>query len=198
MVSCCSELWSPLRGLLLRLLPGGRGRGRAVRGVLLRRLRVGGGPVHRGYMPHLLSDHMIYQHFIRSTGGESEKEQSCADTGELGPDLHHLGGDQDHLIRGAGGWPPRGDPQADQQTRRLLSHGPEGPRRLPKYSHIPKVFSQSTCNVTEPSSSSKSFYITMNIGKNFDKKFSIDGLKEQTWYKMVLSQKQIGVKTTNY
>ena len=34
----------------------------------------------------------------------------------------------------------------------------------------------------------------MNIGKNFDKKFSIDGLKEQTWYKMVLSQKQIGVK----
>ena len=49
-------------------------------------------------------------------------------------------------------------------------------------------------DVTEPSSSSKSFYITMNIGKNFDKKFSIDGLKEQTWYKMVLSQKQIGVK----
>ena len=53
-------------------------------------------------------------------------------------------------------------------------------------------------NVTEPSSSSKSFYITMNIGKNFDKKFSIDGLKEQTWYKMVLSQQQIGVKTSNY
>ena len=64
--------------------------------------------------------------------------------------------------------------------------------------YIQKVISKSTCNVTEPSSSSKSFYITMNIGKNFDKKFSIDGLKEQTWYKMVLSQKQIGVKTTNY
>ena len=177
-----------------------------MRGLLLRRLRVGGGPVHRGYMPHLLSDHMImiYQHFIRSTGGESEKEQSCADTGELGPNLHHLGGDQGHLVPGAGGGPPRGDPQADQQTRRLLSHGPEGTRRLPKYSYIQKVIAQNKCfyvkvsNVTEPSSSSKSFYITMNIGKNFDKKFSIDGLKEQTWYKMVLSQKQIGVKTTNY
>ena len=175
-----------------------------MRGLVLRRLRLGGGPVHRGYMPHLLSDHMIFRHFIRSTGGESEKEQSCADTGELGPDLHHLGGDQDQLIPGTGGGPPRGDPPADQQTRRLLPHGPEGPRRLLKYSHIQKVISQSKrilcikSDVTEPSSSSKSFYITMNIGKNFDKKFSIDGLKEQTWYKMVLSQQQIGVKTSNY
>ena len=169
-----------------------------MRGLVLRRLRLGGGPVHRGYIPHLLSDHMIFRHFIRSTGGESEKEQSCADTGELGPDLHHLGGDQDQLIPGAGGGPPRGDPQADQQTRGLLPHGPKGPRRLLKYSHTKEVISQSTCNVTEPSSSSKSFYITMNIGKNFDKKFSIDGLKEQTWYKMVLSQQQIGVKTSNY
>ena len=40
---------------------------------------------------------------------------------------------------------------------------------------------------------SRSFYITTSIGNNFDKKFNINGLKENTWYKMVLSQRKIGV-----
>ena len=40
---------------------------------------------------------------------------------------------------------------------------------------------------------SRSFYITTSIGNNFDKKFSINGLEENTWYKMVLSQRKIGV-----
>ena len=42
---------------------------------------------------------------------------------------------------------------------------------------------------------SRSFYITTSIGNNFDKKFSINGLEENTWYKMVLSQRKIGVWT---
>ena len=45
---------------------------------------------------------------------------------------------------------------------------------------------------------SRSFYITTTIGSNADKKFHIDGLEENIWYKMVLSQKKIGVWTWHY
>ena len=66
---------------------------------------------------------------------------------------------------------------------------------------VPVVFlSRTNCSkslsnqinvVLEPYS--RSFYITTSIGGNADKKFHIDGLEENIWYKMVLSQKKTGV-----
>ena len=55
------------------------------------------------------------------------------------------------------------------------------------------IYVNQTNVVLEPNSTS--FYITTSIGNNFDKKFDINGLEENTWYKMVLSQRKIGVLT---
>ena len=57
--------------------------------------------------------------------------------------------------------------------------------------HCGKSLSNQIIVVLEPYS--RSFYITTSIGNNFDKKFNINGLKENTWYKIVLSQRKIGV-----
>ena len=69
---------------------------------------------------------------FRSRSNQNRAEPTSANTGELGPVLHHLRGDQDHLIPEAGGGPLGGDPEADQQTRGLLSQWPESARSLPK------------------------------------------------------------------
>ena len=69
---------------------------------------------------------------FRSRSNQYKAEPTSPNPGELGPNLHHLHGDQDHLIPEAGGGPLGGDPEADQQTRGLLPQRPESARSLPK------------------------------------------------------------------